>query len=49
MWVCGLDWAGPGYGQVLCLIIRMDLLEVDVGMRTGLGWPRIRTGVIFDY
>ena len=24
--------------------IRMDLQEVDVGMWTGLGWPRIGTG-----
>ena len=24
--------------------IRMDLQEVDVGMWTGLGWPRIETG-----
>jgi len=24
--------------------IRMDLQEVDVGIWTGLGWPRIETG-----
>jgi hypothetical protein len=24
--------------------IMMDLQEVDVGMWTGLGWPRIETG-----
>ena len=24
--------------------IRMDLQEVDVGICTGLGWPRIETG-----
>jgi len=24
--------------------IRMDLQEVDVGIWTGLGWPRIKTG-----
>ena len=24
--------------------IRMDLQEVDVGTRTGLGWPRTGTG-----
>ena len=24
--------------------IRMDLQEVDVGMWTGLGWPRIERG-----
>jgi len=42
MWVCGLDWAGPGYGQVLYLTIRMDLQEVGCGYVDWIGLAQNR-------
>ena len=49
---CGyVDWIGLAQDRDRCYTCLLGWIcrRWDVGMWTGLGWPRIGTGVILDY